>query len=192
MSARICLKQILALPLFNSAIAISSNSIGDNCMRAMRKIKKQLEEKEAYELLKECQIVTISMYDEEEKEPYAVMVNPIVIDHTIYIHCANEGRKIDVLKKKSSVCITALVKSSIVERKYTTAYESIVMYSHSQFIENDEEKERILYELCKQYTPNNKIESTKKLIDAELNNTTIIKFDIESISAKGSNREKLS
>jgi nitroimidazol reductase NimA-like FMN-containing flavoprotein (pyridoxamine 5'-phosphate oxidase superfamily) len=160
-------------------------------MREMRKIKRKLGDEESYKLLKDLKVVTISMYDEFEKVPYAVTINSIVVDHTIYIHCANEGRKIDVLKNNNSVCITALCDSKIIEKQFTTSYESLVIYSHARFIEDKNDKYNVLHKLCENLTPSNNENSIKKIILAELENTTIIAFDVESISGKGSCREKL-
>ncbi|MBK5202050.1 MAG: pyridoxamine 5'-phosphate oxidase family protein [Spirochaetaceae bacterium] len=153
-------------------------------MVEMRKIKRKLSEVEAYELISKAKEITISMYDIEKAEPYAVIVNPIYFDKNIYIHCAKEGQKIDILKKNNNVCITSIIKSDIIENKYTTAYESVVISSHATFIENKEEKVAILNKLCEIFTPSNNSEMNQKIIISAVDNTTIIKFPIESISAK--------
>jgi hypothetical protein len=160
-------------------------------MREMRKIKRKLSDEESYNLLKDLKVVTISMYDEVERMPYAVTINSIVLGHTIYIHCAKEGRKIDVLKRNSSVCITAICDSKILEKQFTTAYESLVIYSHAKFIEDKAVKVKVLQKLCEKLTPSNKESTVGKIISAEIENTTIIAFKVESISGKGSYREKL-
>lgn len=160
-------------------------------MREMRKIKRQLSDDESYQVLKELKTITISMYDEDEGIPYAVVLNPIVKGKTIYAHCANEGRKIDILKKNSSVCITAVSDLKIIEKQFTTAYKSLCIYSHAKFIEDKESKKNVLKILCENFTPNNSMERINKLIDAEIDNTTIIAFDIESITGKAHLKEKL-
>lgn len=160
-------------------------------MREMRKIERKLSDNEAYELISKAKEITISMYDIEKEEPYAVIVNPIYFNKNIFIHCANEGKKIDILRKNSKVCITSIIKSNIIENKYTTAYESVVIFSHATFIENNNEKIKILNKLCEILTPSNKTEINQKIIEKELDRTTIIMFPIESISAKANKRGQL-
>ncbi len=160
-------------------------------MREMRKIKRKLNEAEAYELISKAKEITISMYDIEEGEPYAIIVNPIYVENNIYIHCANEGRKIDVLKRNNKVCITAVIRSKVIESNYTTAYESVVINSSAIFIDNKDEKIEILNKLCDIFSPSQSKAMNSKLIEAEIDNTTIIKFPIESISAKAHIRGKL-
>lgn len=160
-------------------------------MREMRKIKKKLSQDEAFKLIEEAKEITISMYDRENDEPYAVIVNPIYFNKNIYIHCARDGHKIDILKNNNKVCITALIRSSIVEEKYTSAFESVVISSHASFVENKDEKYEILIKLCEIYSPSMNIELIKNGIKSKLDTTTIIKFPIESISAKGNLRGNL-
>ena len=160
-------------------------------MREMRKIKRKLSDEESYKLLNNVNTITISMYDEIEKVPYAVSINAVVLGHTIYIHCANEGRKIDVLKRNSSVCITCICDSKILEKQYTTAYESLVIFSHARFIDKNEEKKLVLRKLCENLTPINSKISIENVIISAIDKTTIIAFDVESISGKGSYRERL-
>jgi nitroimidazol reductase NimA-like FMN-containing flavoprotein (pyridoxamine 5'-phosphate oxidase superfamily) len=160
-------------------------------MREMRKIKRKLSEEESYSLLEDLKTITISMYDEEFKTPYAVIMNPIVNGSTIFVHCANEGRKIDILKKNGNVCITAVSDSKIIEDKFTTAYKSIVITSCARFVEEKEDKIKVLELLCEKLTPSNSQDAITRLIAAQIDNTTIIAFDIESISGKCYLKEKL-
>lgn len=160
-------------------------------MRNIRKKERALSYEEGLEILRDLKIATISLYDEEEKFPYAVIINPVLIDETVYFHCAGEGHKIDVLKRNNRVCLSGVRSSKVIEEKLTTAYESVIIRSKARFVESLDEKSKALEALCKKFTPSVDEERINKVIVSSAEITTIVALKIDSLSAKGSNRASL-
>lgn len=160
-------------------------------MREMRNGKQALSKEMAMGILRKSEKATLALFDSDEDFPYAVVINPILIENTIYFHCANEGQKIDVLKKDNRVCLSAVGRVKIISEKFTTGYESVIVNSHSYFVEDKKEKEKVLIALCEKFTPSNKIELVCNVMEKSMKNTVIVALPIESISAKGAHLEIL-
>lgn len=154
----------------------------------MRKKNRQVSDKDAFDILSRCEEITISMYDPENNEPYAVITNPVLVDKTVYIHCAHAGQKVDVIKKNPSVCLSAYTAARVIEEKFTTAYESVIAHSHAYFVIDKDEKEQVLYALCDKFTPSLSKEHIERYTKPRLDKTNIIAFPIEKITGKANRR----
>src|SRR3989339_641446 len=61
----------------------------------------ELDELEA--ILKKCKICRVGMVDVDT--PYVLAMNFGYEDQTLWLHCAKEGKKVDILKHNNKVCI---------------------------------------------------------------------------------------
>ena len=57
--------------------------------------------------------------------PYVLPFNHVWLDGRIYIHCALEGRKIDVLRRDGRVGFSTAVDVCIIREKSTTHFRSL-------------------------------------------------------------------
>jgi nitroimidazol reductase NimA-like FMN-containing flavoprotein (pyridoxamine 5'-phosphate oxidase superfamily) len=69
---------------------------GTGACRLRRKDKEITDPQKIEAVLSEAQIIHIAMLDGDQ--PYIIPLNFGYAENTIYIHCAREGKKIDLIK----------------------------------------------------------------------------------------------
>lgn len=102
----------------------------------------------------------------------------------LYFHCANEGRKLDIIAKNNVVCFQMDVDHELVEAKkacgFTMKFKSIVGYGKIFKVESKDEKIEGLNYIMKQYSDREGFGYEDKMLDM----TTILKLEIDSITCK--------
>jgi len=105
----------------------------------------------------------------------------------LYFHSANEGRKIEIIKKNPRVCFSISICDPFVagERacNYGMKYRSVVGYGKIRIVEDNEEKLSGLNLLMDQYTG----KSDWNYEDEMLKKTTVSCLEVEQISGKRKN-----
>lgn len=147
----------------------------------MRKVKRQTTTKRAWEIFDESNYGILSMSD--GFIPYAVPISPARIDETIYIHCALEGEKIEILKKNPHVQLTNVGYVEISGPKLTTFFESSILKGKAKIVEDEHEKIEALKAIGKRYAPLER-DAMIKSIERSLQFTCIIRIDVEEITGK--------
>lgn len=110
-------------------------------------------------------------------------------DLTFYVHCANEGHKLDCLRKDDRVFVEidrerALITADVPCR-YGAAYESVMCRGRAVIVTDPEEKCRALALLMKTQT------GTAPQIDRHMAEAvTVIRLDVRSTTAKARFDEK--
>jgi hypothetical protein len=103
----------------------------------------------------------------------------------IYLHCAREGRKIDILKKNTEVCFEfetdCEVKKSDKGCSFTMRYRSVMGTGKAILVEETEAKRRALEIIMKQYD-----EGRYSFADEALDKILIIVIDIIEMTGKKS------
>ena len=107
--------------------------------REMRRQERQIPAQEAMDILARAEYGTMATVN-EDGWPYAVTVNHIVMDGAICFHCAYEGQKIDNILRDKKVCFTAVAETQPVPEKFTTKYESAVVFGEAELIDGDEKR----------------------------------------------------
>jgi len=104
-----------------------------------------------------CEVCYVSMADEQGM-PYLVPMNFGLKDGVIFLHSAQTGRKIDILKKRPHVCINFTTDHHLrwqnedVACSYSMKYRSIRAYGKVIFIENEKDKIDTLNVIMQKYT----------------------------------------
>ena len=117
--------------------------------------------------------------------PYIVALNfgyktgdPAVL----YFHCANEGRKLNIIEKNNNVCFQMDVDHKLVIAKkacgYSMNFKSIVGYGKISKVKTVEEKMEGLNYIMKQYSDREDFSYEDKMIDM----TTILKLEIDTLT----------
>lgn len=113
---------------------------------------------EIIRVLQECDVCRIALFDEDY--PYIVPMNfgMQVLENNkteLYFHCANEGRKLELIRKNNNVCFEAdcghKLRTNDVKMSCTMSYKSVIGRGKIFFIENEEEKLKALLEIMKHY-----------------------------------------
>lgn len=112
--------------------------------------------------------------------PYVIPVNFVVLDNTVYIHCAREGRKLDCLRQHPGVGFSVHEILGIDRERATTFYTSLYGEGHASLVEDREEKQTALAALAEKY----RSRCTLPVPDAMLEQTAVIRIDIVSLTGK--------
>jgi nitroimidazol reductase NimA-like FMN-containing flavoprotein (pyridoxamine 5'-phosphate oxidase superfamily) len=155
----------------------------------MRRNDKEITDWQKIEdILKKGKLCHIAMAD--GNKPYLVTVSYGYRDNTVYFHSASEGKKIGWLRKNPRVCFMIYTDEALVTgenpcRDWSMKYKSVIGYGKVRFLNNPEEKAEGLNIIMAQYTKNGPFTFSEK----NLEETAVIKIEIEEISAKGSGYE---
>ena len=148
----------------------------------VRRQDRLLDEARARELLATAEYGVLSMVDLDGK-PYCVPVNFVFDLDCIYIHCATEGRKLDILEIKEDVSFCIVGRVNLLPSKFTTEYESVILTGEATIITDDEERMHALELLLEKYSPND-IKVGMKYAQSSFSRTEIIRIDINTFSGK--------
>ena len=151
----------------------------------MRREEKEIKDFAIIEgILTKAQVGRIALID--KNQPYIVPVNFGYKDNAIYFHSANEGRKIDILKKNNSVCFQTEVQHELVKSdvacRWSAKYLSVIAFGKAHFITDSHKKKHAFDIIMNHYSPGKEYEYSEE----NLKSTSIIKIEIEVITGKNS------
>lgn len=141
----------------------------------------KLEDMEA--VIKKCKICRVGMIDGDS--PYVLAMNFGYEDQTLWLHCAKEGKKVDVLKRNNKVCVEFDTDHKIFARheqvacSWRFAYRGVLIHGHALFVDDYDEKMKGLNILMKNFS-DRKFEYSKPAV----NNIFVIKIPVESITGR--------
>ena len=109
----------------------------------MRRSEREITDKnEIFEILSGCQVIRLALFDKEY--PYIVPLSFGLErkgeEITVFFHCANEGKKADLLKENDSVGIEADCFGGYFGEgmNLTTAYKSVIGFGNCKKCEGEE------------------------------------------------------
>lgn len=149
-----------------------------------RKDREILDMNEMLEIIKKCDVCRLALFDEEY--PYIIPMNfgYTYIDSqlVIYMHCANEGTKLELIRKNNKVsfemdCSHKLIQGSA-PCDCTMEYESVIGKGILEIMTDN--KEVALTALMKHYSKEEIFTFSEKMLHA----TTTLKITVENITAK--------
>jgi uncharacterized protein len=151
--------------------------------RGMRRSDRKLEAEAAEAILGKGAVCHLALVD--RGEPYLVTLSYGFRAGTLYFHCAEVGRKLEILRDCGRVCFSVVPRHELVVREtgcgYSMKYESVVGSGTVRFIEDREEKSRALEIIMAQY-----VEGAFEFPEASLAKTTLFAVAIDEMSAKSS------
>ncbi|MDU5082162.1 pyridoxamine 5'-phosphate oxidase family protein [Tissierella carlieri] len=179
-------------------------------MKEMRRKDREMDENFAYSIIDKAKFGTLATID-EEGNPYCIPVSIARCDNKIYIHSAYQGSKIENIKRNSKICISfvgdvnvpppgpagELEKAmedpktfrKIASQKFTTEFESTVVFGRANIVEDEKEKILGLRLLSEKYSPWN-MPYFEAAIEGSLKITCVIRIDIERITGKRKKYDK--
>lgn len=107
-------------------------------------------------IINKCDVCYIAMVDEGNL-PYVLPFNFGFSDDTVYIHSAREGKKIDILRKNPSVCISFSTdyqlryQSENVACSWSMKYRSVLCYGKIEFIDDPDKKAEAMNIIMQKY-----------------------------------------
>jgi len=108
-------------------------------------------------VIRKCQTCNIAMVDPEGK-PYVIPMNFGFDGDYVYFHGSATGKKVDVLKNNPEVCISFSTDHELryvneeVACSWSMRYRSVLVYGKAEFVDDPEEKIKILNCVMAHYT----------------------------------------
>ncbi len=149
-----------------------------------RKDKEITDKKDLEEIFFNSQVCRIAFFDNDY--PYIVPMNYGYKDNTLYMHCAPEGRKIDLIKANNRVGFEIddsykLIKDPNISCKWTSEFRSIVGFGRLNFITDHNEKIEALDILMRHHGSMENFYKPK-VVDF----ITVLKLEIDGFTGKKS------
>ncbi len=150
----------------------------------MRRTEKEIKNRSQIEdILKQARVCRLAMADDDF--PYIVPLNFGYRDDVIYIHSAQQGRKIDLLKKNPNVCFEVDELSRLKKAKqacdWGVEYKSVIGTGRAVFVDDKADKIRALDIIMAQYS-----DRSFEYSEEMLAKTCIIKIMIKEMTGKQS------
>jgi len=114
------------------------------------------EQSEIDSIVNKANVCTLALID--DGKPYCIPMNFGYSDGILYLHGAPTGRKIDALKKNPDVCVSFYTDEAMnirhenVACSYSMKFKSVLMHGTVAFVEDNDEKARILNIVMKNYS----------------------------------------
>lgn len=153
----------------------------------MRKKEKQITDQAALEaILQRAQVLRLAMCD--EGRPYLLPLNFGYSQGRVYIHCAREGRKLDILRRNPRVCFEASVDLSLRlpnNRQdacgYSMNYRCVIGEGDAVILQAPEDVRKGLDVIMRHYG-----EGPFQYKENGLAHAAVIRIDVDSLSGKQS------
>jgi hypothetical protein len=135
------------------------------------------------EIIGQCSICHVGMVDGDR--PYVLAFNFGYHDGAIYLHCAQEGKKLEVLRRNPKVCVEFNTGHELFARKARIActwrwrYRSVLAHGKAELIEDYNRKVDALNVLMGNYT-----EMDFAYAKPAVNNVMIIRIAVEEMSGR--------
>ncbi len=150
--------------------------------RPMRRGNLEVSAEKAFEILESGDYGFLSTVS-ADGSPYCVALSHILMENAIYFHCAKEGHKIDNIRRDNRVCYTVVGKTKVIQAKFTTEYESAVVFGRAEVIDDKQEKLSAMLKICEKYSPEF-IDKAEDIILKAMDKLLIGKITVEHITGK--------
>ncbi|APF27623.1 pyridoxamine 5'-phosphate oxidase family protein [Clostridium sporogenes] len=147
----------------------------------MRRKDRELKNDEAIEILKNNTYGVLSTIS-ENGYPYGAPISYIFFNNSIYFHSAIKGHKLDNISNNNRVSFCVVGRTHILPDKFSTEYESVIVFGRVIEVSNDE-KNTALLEILNKYSADY-IEQGKEYIQKASKATKVMKINIEHTSGK--------
>lgn len=149
-----------------------------------RKQREIIDVEKIEQLIKEANILRLGLTD--GSIPYVVPLNYGYKDNIFYIHCALEGKKLDMIQINPVVCFEIEGKQELVTGDvacdWTLKFESIIGYGIASIIEDRDEKLEGLSILMEQFTGRSDYAFNERVVDR----VKVIRIEVTEKSGKSS------
>lgn len=135
-------------------------------------------------ILKDERVCRIALCDWEK--PYLIPMIFGYHDGYLYLHSANEGKKIDLLRKNNQICFEVESKVEVVPGEqacnWGINYYSVIGFGKAYFLEEPEEKKKALDIMMRKFSKESQLSYPEEM----LRKTDVIKIIIEEMTGKKS------
>lgn len=146
-------------------------------------IKDITDNSEMLEVISKCKVCHVGF--SEDGIPYVLAFNFGYADGIVYLHCAKEGHKLNVLKNNNNVCVEFDTDHEIFARHKEVAcswrmrYRSVVAWGKAEIVEDYDKKVEALNIFMRNYT-----DMEFKYSTPSVNNVNIIAIAIHKMTGR--------
>jgi nitroimidazol reductase NimA-like FMN-containing flavoprotein (pyridoxamine 5'-phosphate oxidase superfamily) len=149
----------------------------------MRKTNREISDQSAIRaIMEEALVCRIGLCD--DGMPYVVPMNFGLGENCLFLHCATEGRKLDILRRNDKVCFEMdflrEIKQGPVSCGWGARYESVIGFGRAILVEDPAEKRFALDRIMDHH----RAQGPYAYPDDILAKTTIIRIEIENLTGK--------
>ena len=150
----------------------------------MRRTEKEITNESAIQsIIRESLVCRLSLSD--GAHPYVVPLCFGYEDGALYFHVAQEGRKIDIIRKNRNVCFEFDLDIEVIKSRdacgWGVKYTSVIGFGKAVLIDDLEEKKKALDIIVRHYAGRK-----YPLSEKALHSTAVIKVEVESLTGKQS------
>lgn len=98
--------------------------------------------------------------------PYAVPLNYVYLDGSLYYHSATEGHKIDALRRDDRASFSVIGEMRPVTEKFSTHYTSVTVFGRVEFVTDEAERLRALTALTESLAGGESEESKRAEVES--------------------------
>ena len=151
----------------------------------MRRADKEIKSKKEIEsILKAGRVCHVGFADGDT--PYVLAFNYGYKNGAVYIHCAPEGRKMDIIRKNPKVCVEVDTETMLLEAQepcaYGFKYKSVVARGRAVIITKRADKIKGLSVIMKHMT----LRDFTAFRESSLEGVVLLKITLSNISGKKS------
>jgi uncharacterized protein len=149
----------------------------------LRKEKEITDLAEIKSIINNALVCRIALSD--NKNPYIIPVCFGYQDCLLYFHCANSGKKLDIIRGNPNVCFEmetgVEIKNDPLPCNWGVKYRSAVGFGKAMIIDSKREKESALSIIMKHYS-----NEAYSFPDVMVTKTTVVKIIVETLTGKQS------
>lgn len=153
----------------------------------MRRKDREISYEEGLNIIDKCGYAVLSVCD--GSNPYSVPLSVCRKGSSVFFHSADAGKKVELLKDGTNVCMVFVGDIQAQKNAFTTAYESAIAVGKIFRVDSDEDKIAALKLLCEKYCPDN-MHAFDISIQRSLHRTCVYRIDIDHLTAKAKRIKK--
>jgi hypothetical protein len=150
--------------------------------KEIRRKDRALDNASAFAVLKNSAYGVLSTAD-KDNQPYGTPVSYVVVDNSIFIHSATEGHKLENITSNSKVSFCVVGKTRLLPDKFSTEYESAIVFGTALIVDGENQKREALEALLAKYSPDY-LEAGEKYIDKLFDQVIVMQVSIDHITGK--------
>lgn len=158
----------------------------ETMFREMRRSKQQLSEDEIDAILIRHSSGVLAVHG-ENGYPYTIPLSYTYHKNHIYFHSANEGHKIDAIRKNDKVSFCVIDQDDVIQETFTTRYRSVIVFGKANVITDSVWRQKALESLIEKYSPDFMEKGQQEILQA-WDQVSVIVLKIEHKTGKTSNR----
>ena len=119
------------------------------------------------------------------KDPaYAVPLSYVYQNNAIYLHCAREGRKLELIRQNSQVSFCVVAEAEPLADAFSMKYTSAIAFGPVSEITGEEKLQALEAFIEKYAADDDYLTKGKKYAAEARERTTVLRIDVRHVSAK--------